>query len=116
MFNRFENIGRLTADGNLKYLANGTPVAEFTVASNFKYGDSDEVLFMKCVYFGKGAEAVSPYLTKGTLVFTEGRLKEEKWDKDGVSHKDVKNIVSNVRLISTPKETTTKGTTTKEPF
>ena len=107
MFNKFEQIGHLTADVIMRYTPQGTAVAEFTLATNYKYGDTEETLFMPCVIMGKFAEAVGPYLLKGGLVFAEGRLREEKWTKDGQEHRRMKTMVSNLKLLgkSTSKPT-----------
>jgi single-strand DNA-binding protein len=109
MYNKYIGIGYVVGDAELKYLGSGTPVTNFKVASNYKYGDSEEVLFMPCVLFGKIAEAISQYLTKGTLILVEGRLKEEAWEKDGQKRSQIKLIASNVKLLSGGKNNKTQA-------
>ena len=72
-------VGNLGRDPELRYTPNGTPVANFTVASNRTYTDSNgeqvkETVWFRVSTWGKQAEAVSQYLHKGSRVLVEGRL------------------------------------------
>jgi single-strand DNA-binding protein len=82
-------MGNLTRDPQLKYLPSQTPVCEFGVATNRRFKtadgeDREEVCFLDCVSYGKRADVMNQYLTKGSPVFIEGHLKYESWeDKNG---------------------------------
>jgi len=82
-------MGNLTRDPQLKYLPSQTPVAEFGVACNRKFKsaqgqDREEVTFVDVAAFGKQAELINQYFTKGKPIFIEGRLKYDQWeDKQG---------------------------------
>ena len=80
-------MGNLTADPEKRFTKDGSAVTNFTVAVNgppSKDPDrEDEVLFMPCVTFGKTAEAVGKYLSKGGPVLVDGRLRTDKWEQDG---------------------------------
>lgn len=84
-FNRVILLGNLTRDPELKYTAKGTAIARLGLALNRKWktesGDmKEEVTFVDVDAFGKTAETLSKYLSKGRSVFIEGRLKLEQWD------------------------------------
>lgn len=88
-FNKVILGGNLTRDVELRHLQSNTAVGAFGLAVNRKWKDAqgnqkDEVLFVDCEAWGKTAEAMSRYLSKGKPVLIEGRLKLEQWeDKNG---------------------------------
>jgi len=78
-------IGNLTRDPELRYIPNGTAVADFGMAVNRQYLDrggekKTDTCFVDVVAWGKQAEFCDKYLTKGSLVFVEGRLRLESWE------------------------------------
>lgn len=78
-------MGNLTRDPQIKYLANQTAVAEFGLACNRKWRtpageEKEDVAFVDCTAFGKQAETLNTYCTKGKPLFVEGRLKFDTWD------------------------------------
>lgn len=83
-YNRSSIGGRLTRDAELRTVGEkGTSVAEFSVASNRKYGQTEETTFLDCTLWGKQAEVLAQYLTKGKHVIVSGRLKQESWGQEG---------------------------------
>jgi len=99
-------MGHLTRDPALKYLPNQTPVAEFGLATNRKWKDAsgqerEDVLFVDCAAFGKPAELIDQYLTKGKPLFVEGRLKLDTWeDKNGGGKRSkISIVVENFQFI-----------------
>ncbi len=79
-------VGRLTRDSELTFLPNQTALASFSVATNEKYGEKEYVCYLNCVIFGKQAEALHKYFTKGKPIQLSGKLKTESWtDKDSGS-------------------------------
>lgn len=76
--------GRLGRDAEVRHLPNGDAVASFSVAVDFGYGDKKGTIWPRCAMFGKRAEALSPYLKKGTQVAISGELSEREYkNKDG---------------------------------
>ena len=78
-------IGRLTADPMLKYLPSGSAVVEFSIANNYYVStkNANEVNYFDVVAFGKTAETISKYLTKGKQIAINGSLRQDRWqDKD----------------------------------
>lgn len=77
-------IGRLTKDPELRFAAgSGTAVSRFTVAVNRQF-KKDETDFINCVAFGKTAETISQYLTKGRQIAVTGSIRTGSYDaQDG---------------------------------
>jgi len=96
-------VGRLTRDAELKYTPTGTAILDLSVAVNrsVKRGDGweDEVSFFDATLFGKLAEGIAQYCTKGQQIGIQGSLRQERWEKDGTTRTKVKIIADTVRLL-----------------
>jgi len=96
-------VGRLTRDAELKYTPSGQAVCHFSVAtgSRVKKGDQwvDESSFWDVDLWGKRAESVNQYLTKGKLVAVQGDMRQDKWEQDGQSRMKVKITANDVQLL-----------------
>lgn len=101
-------IGRLTRDlGNdersFAYLPSGQARANVSIAVNRsrKQGDQwvDEANFFDVTIWGKTAENLRPYLTKGKQIAVEGYLKQDRWEKDGQKQSRVTIVANNVQLL-----------------
>ena len=84
-YNKVFLMGNLTRDPQVKHLPSQMVVVEFGLAVNRKYktadgADKEEVAFVDCTAFGRQAETISQYCTKGKPIFVEGRLKYDQWD------------------------------------
>jgi single-strand DNA-binding protein len=103
-FNRVFILGNLTRDPELRTTPTGQSVATFGVATNRIWTDKNgqrqsEVEFHNVVTWGRLAEIASRYLSKGKLVFIEGRLKTRNWtDQNGVRHSRTEIIALNFQL------------------
>lgn len=87
--NQVTLYGNLTRDPEIKALPSGINVANFSVATNRKWKDKDgkpqeSTDYHNVVAFGKQAELIGQYLTKGSPIYVTGRLQTRSWDKDGV--------------------------------
>ncbi|MBM4141470.1 MAG: single-stranded DNA-binding protein [Nitrospira sp.] len=104
MYNKIILIGNLTKDPELRYTPQGTPVASFRIAVNYRYKQSDETkqetMFIDNVVFGKQAESCSKYLNKGSAVLVEGRLQERRWESNGQQKSKFEVIAQSVRFLS----------------
>jgi single-strand DNA-binding protein len=82
-------VGNLGRDPEMRYLPNGDAVANLAVATTDRYKDKSGTVqesteWHRVSFFGKTAEVVGQYLTKGSQIYVEGSLKTRKWqDKDG---------------------------------
>jgi len=101
--NKWIGIGRLTRDAEMKYTSGGMAICKFSIAVNarVKQGESwaDEASFFDVTVFGKTAEAINQYLVKGKQVAVDGRLKQDRWEKDGQTHSRVVINADNVQLL-----------------
>lgn len=104
-FNKVIVVGNLGRDPELRYTPQGTPVCSFSVASNERRKGSDGefqdlTTWFRVTAWGKQAETVSKYLTKGRSVYVEGRLRVEDWtDKDGKSRYTLELHATDVQFI-----------------
>jgi single-strand DNA-binding protein len=98
-------IGRLGADPEVKYLQDGTAVANFTVATSERWksksGEKQErTEWHKLVVFGRLAEVCSEYLHKGSLAYFEGKLQTRNWEgNDGIKRYVTEIKVSEMEML-----------------
>ena len=89
--------GGLGRDAELKYLNNGDPICNFSVADS--QGRDKGTIWWNCSLFGKRGEALSQYLTKGQSVTVVGVVTEREWtDKEGNKRKSMDVRVSEIAL------------------
>lgn len=83
-FNRVILIGRLTRDPEKSYTTTGTAVTKFGFATNNGFGENKKTVFVEITTWGKQAEFVTTYFTKGKEILIEGRLDFDSWEsKEG---------------------------------
>lgn len=96
-------VGRLTRDAELKYTNSGQAICSFSVATSArtKKGDQwvDESSFWDVDLWGKRAESINQYLTKGKLVAVSGDMRQDKWEKDGQQRMKVRINANDVQLL-----------------
>lgn len=105
-YNRVILMGNITRDIELRYTPGGLPVTEVGLAVNDRRKTSsgewvDETTFVDVTFFGRTAEVASEYLSKGSPVFVEGRLKLDTWEKDGEKKSKLRVICDRMQLIGT---------------
>lgn len=104
-YNRVILVGNLTRDPELRYIPNGTPVVEFGLAvSNRRQTSSgewvDEPVFVDITLWQRQAEIASEYLTKGSPVLIEGRLKMDSWTtSDGQKRSKLRVVGERMQLL-----------------
>lgn len=108
--------GNLVRDPQI-HDTNGKKIASFTIAVNRKYTDKngekkEEVSFVKVVSYGGGASICQDRLSKGSLVVVEGRIKQERWEKDG--KKNERTAVYASQIIPVPSRAKEEGTATPQ--
>ncbi|MCL2706277.1 MAG: single-stranded DNA-binding protein [Spirochaetaceae bacterium] len=101
--NRVFLVGRLTRDAELRVTTSGTSVAKFSIAVNRskKSGDQwdEEVNYFDIVLWGKTAEALSKYLTKGKQVAIDGELRQSRWEQEGQNRSRIEIHAANIQLL-----------------
>jgi single-strand DNA-binding protein len=103
-FNRVILMGNLTRDIELRYLPSQMAVADVTLAVNDRRKNAngewiEEVSFVDVTVWGRTAEVMSEYLSKGSPVFIEGRLKLDTWEQDGQKRSKLKVVCERMQLI-----------------
>ena len=104
-FNKILLVGNLGRDPELSYTPQGTAVCKFSVATNERRRDKageqqDITTWFRVTVWGKQAENVSRYLSKGRKVFVEGRLHVEEWtDREGKARQSLEVNASDVQFI-----------------
>lgn len=78
MYQKLMVVGNLGGPVELKYLPDGTPVGNFSMATNRKWDGGEETVWFRISVFGSQAEACEKYIGKGSQVLVEGRLKPDK--------------------------------------
>ena len=107
MYQKLIIIGNLGRDPELKFTADGKAVANFSVATSRKYGEKDETTWFRVSVWGKQAESCNTYLSKGSKVLVEGRLKSNSdgnpnvyQRKDGTWASSYEVVAESVKFLS----------------
>jgi single-strand DNA-binding protein len=104
-FNKVLLMGNLTRDPQLSYTPNQTAVVDFGVATNRRWTGQDgtqrdETCFVDCRAFGRMAENINKYMTKGKPIFIEGRLTFDSWTaQDGSKRSRLRVTVENFQFL-----------------
>ncbi len=104
-YNKVFLMGNLTRDVELKYTPSNMAVANIGLAVGRRYrtkeGENrEETAFVDCEAWGRTAEVMNQYLSKGRPVFIEGRLKLDQWqDKDGNNRSKLRVVVENFQFV-----------------
>lgn len=100
-------VGRITQDVKLQFTGRDMPYIFFAVAVNrsVKKGDQyeEEPSYIDCKLYGKSAEALEKYLTKGKLVSLDGSLRQNRWEKDGQKFSKLEVIVRDLQLLGSSR-------------
>ncbi len=105
-FNKVFLMGNLTRDIELKHTPSDQSVATIGVAVNRRYTTKEgekreETTFVDCEAWGRTAEIMSQYLSKGRGVFIEGRLKLDQWEdrETGKNRSKLKVVIDNFQFV-----------------
>lgn len=113
--NRVIISGNLTRDPELRSTASGLPVLGFGVAVNDRRKNQqtgeweDYPNFIDCTMFGTRAEALSRYLSKGTKVSIEGKLRWSQWEREGQKRSKIEVIVDELEFMSSRNSDSSYG-------
>jgi single-strand DNA-binding protein len=100
-------VGRLTRDPDVRYNPNGMGIARFTVAVDrrIKREGQPEADFISCVAFGKTAEFLEKYFTKGKLIGLSGSIQTGSYtNKDGQKVYTTDVVAENVEFVGSKNE------------
>ncbi len=110
MVNRVMLVGRLGRDPEQRFTSSGTPVTNFSLATDERWKDQNgerqtRTEWHQIVVWGKLAEICSQYLNKGKLVFIEGRLQTREWDdRDGNRRRTTEIVASDMQMLGSRSE------------
>lgn len=118
--NKFIGIGNLGRDPEIRFMPDGKAVCNFSIAISEKYkdksGEAKEVTeWVNVALFGKLAEISGEYLKKGSKVYIEGKMKTEKYSKDGVDRYTTKIIGEKMEMLSGKSEIESKPRAEQKP-
>lgn len=100
--------GNLGRDAERRALGDGTAVLSFSVADS--QGRDKPTIWWSCSIFGKRADALEQYLTKGQVVTVNGSISEREWsDKDGNKRKSLDVRVNDIALQGGKREEEPQG-------
>jgi single-strand DNA-binding protein len=97
-------LGRMTADPELKETNNGKQVVNFSLAVNRRFSKEDTADFFDVTAWGRNAENVAAYKSKGDLIFVQGDLQNDKWEKDGQTRVKTKLVAQTIQFVSNKGE------------
>jgi single-strand DNA-binding protein len=103
-YNRVILMGNLTRDIELRYIPSGSAVADITLAVNDRRKTAsgewvDEATFVDVTLWGRTAEVASEYLSKGSPLFVEGRLKLDQWETEGQKRSKLRVVCDRMQLV-----------------
>jgi len=103
--NQCNFIGRVGKPPEIKYLQDGTPVANFSIAVSETWKDKDsgekkeKTEWVRIVCWRQIAEIVGKYVSKGMLVFVTGKLQTRSWEQDGSTRYITEIVVSTMQML-----------------
>lgn len=104
-YNKVILLGNLTRDPQLRYLPSNTAVCEFGLATNRRWRDRDgnqkeEVCFVDISAFGRQAETINQYMSKGRALLVEGHLRFDSWTgQDGQRRSKLTVVAENFQFV-----------------
>lgn len=113
--NRVAISGNLTRDAELRTTQSGMSILDFGVAvndrrKNQRTGEWEDCPnFVDCTVFGARAEKLQPYLTKGSKVALEGKLRYSSWERDGQRRSKLSVIVDDLEFMSSRRDDACSG-------
>ncbi len=108
--NRVVLTGNLTRDPEVRRTQSGMAIMSFGLAVNDRRKNSqtgeweDYANFIDCTMFGTRAEAVSNYLSKGSKIGLEGKLRWSQWERDGQKRSKLEVIADEIEFLSPKKQ------------
>ncbi len=119
--NTVNMMGNLTREPEMKTTPSGKAVCRLSIANNHVYSKQGEkvteVSFFDVEVWGVVGEDCCKYLTKGSSVIVEGRLKQERWEKDGKTQSRIRITASAVHFMpKRPKNTNSMDESVEEPM
>lgn len=119
--NKVQLIGNLGSDPKIRFTESGTPIVNFSLATNEKWKDKAgqlqaRVEWHKIAVWGNLANVCQEYLSSGKSVYVEGRLQTTTWtDKEGIQRYTVEVVAQNVQFLGNRNDGDGQGSRQKKP-
>lgn len=124
--NQCSFIGRLGKDPDIRYMPSGDAIATFSIGCGSQWKDKsgekqESTEWVSITAFGKLGEICGEYLKKGSQVFVSGRMKTDKYEKDGVTRYSTKIVAEKMQMLggksdsSKPRDESEYTTTAAKP-
>ena len=103
-FNKVVLMGNLTRDPELKSIPSGQQVTSFSLAVNRTWnnanGEKQEAVdYIDCNVWGKPAEIINQYMSKGSAILVSGRLQQRSWEQDGQKRSKIEVVVEDFNFV-----------------
>jgi single-strand DNA-binding protein len=103
-FNKVTLMGNLTRDPELRTTPNGSNVCSFSLAVNRTWknanGEQQEAVdYIDCNIWGKPAEIINQYMSKGSGILVSGRLQQRSWEQEGQKRSKVEVVVEDFNFV-----------------
>jgi len=103
-FNKVILVGNVTRDPELRYISSGTAVTDVGLAVNDRRKNAqgewvEETTFVDVTLWGRTAEVAGEYVSKGSPLLIEGRLKLDTWEKDGKKNSKLRVVGERMQLL-----------------
>ena len=122
MLNKVQLIGRTGKDPEVKHLDSGQIVASFSLATTEKFKDKsgetkEKTEWHNCQAWGKLGEIIEKYLTKGKLIFVEGKIQYREYEnKEGQKVRTTDIVLSDMKMLEKREgQTATESKPTEQP-
>ena len=97
--NQCNFIGRLGGNPDIRFTSDQKQVTSFSIACGWKTKNGEGTEWVNITTFGRLAEVCGEYLKKGSRVFISGRIKTEKYEKDGQTHYSTKIVANSMQML-----------------
>lgn len=114
-------VGNLGAEAQMHYAASGNAIATISVATSESWKDKqtgeqqERTEWHRCKAFGRLAEIIGEYGKKGRQVYIEGKLRTEKYQKDGVDHFSTNIVIDEFQLLGSDPARNTAQPESRRP-
>ncbi len=120
--NKVTLIGTLGRDPEVRYMPNGTAVANLSLATDESYNDKqtgqkvEATEWHRLTVYGKLAEIIQQYLKKGAKAYFEGKLRTREWEKDGIKRYTTEIIVSDMVMLGSSESNHQQQPYQQQPY
>ena len=121
MINKAILVGRLGGDPEVRYTASGTPVANFSLATDEFWNDQSgerqrRTEWHRIVVWSRLAEICEKYLRKGSLIYIEGRIQTREWDdRDGNRRRTTEIVAREMKMLGSRSDEMGMGSGAQRP-